>query len=213
MLITFEGLDCSGKSTQARLLAEALQATAGTPKVHFIREPGGTEISERIRAILLDRSNAEMDHVAELLLFSASRAQLSREVITPALLRREIVICDRYLDSTTAYQGFGRGIDREAIVRINRLATAGLMPHLTLLLDIPLEEVSRRRGATGEAPDRMEGSGVRFYERVLRGYREIAADDSDRFMVIDGTKTVKEIQEIIWKEVETRLANDRKESK
>lgn len=212
MLITFEGLDCSGKSTQARLLAEALEATTGMPKVHFIREPGGTGISERIRAILLDRQNSEMDHVAELLLFSASRAQLSREVIAPALLRREIVICDRYLDSTTAYQGFGRGIDRDAIEGINRLATAGLVPHLTLFLDIPLEEVSKRRGATGEDPDRMEGSGDRFYGRVLRGYREIAADEPGRFVVIDGMKPVKEIQAIIRNEVEQRMVNNRTES-
>ena len=208
MLITFEGLDCSGKTTQARLLADRLTAR-GTAKVHFIREPGGTEISERIRGILLDRLHAEMDPVAELLLFSASRAQLSREVIAPAMLRKEIVVCDRFFDSTTAYQGAGRGIDQAAIGEINRLATAGLVPHVTFFLDIPLDEIVRRRGASGEGKDRMEASGERFFERVLRGYREIAEKERQRFVVLDGVKPVEDISEQIWHEVEQRLGEGR----
>jgi len=205
MLITFEGLDCSGKTTQARLLVDRLKKDPGISRIQFIREPGGTDISERIRAILLDSQNAEMDPVTELLLFSASRAQLSREVIAPALLRKEVVVCDRYFDSTTAYQGAGRGIDERAIGEINRLATAGLTPHRTFFLDIPLEEVVKRRGNTGEQKDRMESSGERFYERVLRGYRDIAGKETKRFVVIDGMKSVDEISDEIWRDVQPRV--------
>jgi dTMP kinase len=205
MLITFEGLDGSGKSTQARLLVDRLAGEDGFPVVHFIREPGGTEISERIRAILLDRGHSDLDAVTELFLFSASRAQLTNQVIRPALDRAEVVVCDRYDDSTTAYQGFGRQMDLKAIAGINRLATGGIRPAVTFFLDVPLAEIARRRDAARKGTDRMEESGEEFYGRVLDGYRQIAAGQKDRYVVLDGTKPVPEVHGRIWEEVRKRI--------
>lgn len=195
MLLTFEGIDFCGKSTQASLLVERLQ---GTCTVRFIREPGGTRISERLREILLDTRHKELTDVAELFLFSASRAQLVAEVIMPALERGEIVVCDRFFDSTTAYQGFGRGIDRSAIEAINTLATAGTVPGLTFIIDIPVGEIERRKRVAGLQFDRMETSGMDFFERVRAGYQEMARM-SDRFVLIDGTQPAQEIQKEIWR--------------
>src|SRR5262245_36189623 len=168
MFISIEGLDCSGKSTQAGLLAENLRVflrgvTGPAPALHFIREPGGTKVSERIREILLDRNHTELGASTELLLFSASRSQLVKEIIAPALKRNEIVVCDRYCDSTVAYQGFGRGIDLRVIDGINWLATGGVMPDLTFLIDIPIQEIELRKRTMGVATDRMESSGTGFY--------------------------------------------------
>jgi len=205
MLITLEGLDCSGKSTQARILVDRLTGSKGSPKVLFIREPGGTEISERIRSILLDRERIELSPATELLLFSASRAQLTTQVIRPALERGEMVVCDRYYDSTTAYQGFGRGMDLRAIGEINRLATGGISPDLTLFLDVPTEELARRRDTTRKVRDRMEESGNEFYERVLRGYKQIAEREPARYCIIDGTRPLEEVSDLIWQEVDKRI--------
>jgi len=195
MLLTFEGIDFCGKSTQASLLVKRLQ---GTCTVRFIREPGGTRISEQLREILLDTRHKELTDVAELFLFSASRAQLVAEVIMPALERGEIVVCDRFFDSTTAYQGFGRGIDRSAIEAINTLATAGTVPGLTFIIDIPVGEIERRKRVAGLQFDRMETSGMDFFERVRAGYQEMARM-SDRFVLIDGTQPAQEIQKEIWR--------------
>jgi dTMP kinase len=203
MFITFEGLDFSGKSTQATILVEKLQRQH--PVIHFLREPGGTKISERIRSILLDKKNLEMTEAAELLLFSAARAQLVKEVIVPALERREIVVCDRYYDSTTAYQGYGRGIDLEAVKGINRLATGGRDPDITFFVDIPVDEIERRKKKAGMSFDRMESSGKEFYERVRHGYREIVLSESHRCITIDGTLAVEEIARVIWRHVEKKL--------
>ena len=194
MLLTFEGIDCSGKSTQARLLAERLQKDR---TVRFIREPGGTRISERLRDILLDKRHLELTETCELFLFSASRAQLVAEVIRPALQRGEFVICDRYFDSTTAYQGYGRGIDREAIARINALATQGTNPDLTFVIDIPVDELEHRKQAAGQPVDRMESSGRQFYERVRAGYTNMARE-TQRIVMIDGTRPVQEIHDAVW---------------
>ena len=202
MFITFEGLDFSGKSTQATILVDKLKNT-GTV-VHFLREPGGTAISERIRDILLDKRNLEMTDVAELLLFSAARAQLVKEVIVPALQRGETVICDRYYDSTTAYQGYGRGIDLAAVRNINRLATGGVDPDLTFLVDIPVEEIEKRKHTAGLSFDRMESSGRAFYERVRKGYLEMAENEARRFVVMDGMRGVDEIAADIQKLVEKK---------
>jgi len=152
MFLTFEGIDFCGKSTQARLLVERLEKNH---TVRLIREPGGTRISEQLREILLDKRHLELTEVAELFLFEASRAQLVAEVIRPALERGEFVICDRYSDSTTAYQGFGRGVDIEAIARVNALATGGTEPDLTVVIDIPVEEIERRKQSAGLVFDRM----------------------------------------------------------
>lgn len=191
MFITFEGLDYCGKTTQANLLADALRREGRT--VLFLREPGGTRISERVREILLDAAHGEMAAVTELLLFSASRAQLVHEVIRPALARGEIVVCDRYVDSTTAYQGSGRALDPAAVRAVSRIATGGLEPDLTLFLDIEVDEILRRRDPKGPSPDRMETSGREFYERVREAFRGLARTEGARFVTIDGMAPPAEV--------------------
>lgn len=217
MLITFEGLDCSGKSTQAKLLVEHLEtlersdqglapsSVAGVRKVIFLREPGGTELSERIRTLLLDRKNTQMTHITELFLFSAARAQVVSEVITPALERGEIVVCDRFYDSTTAYQGWGRGIDHEGVMKLNTIATLGIRPDVTFYLDIDSAEVERRKTLAGLHVDRMESSGTEFYDRVRRGYLEIARAESDRFFILNGKESIDDLKEKVWDIVSQRL--------
>lgn len=202
MFITFEGLDFSGKSTQANLLVERLKKAKHV--VHFLREPGGTKISERVREILLDRSHLEMTEAAELLLFSASRTQLVAEVIVPALQRGEIVVCDRYYDSTTAYQGYGRGFNLEAVRHINKIATAGTDPDLTILVDIPVEEIERRKAAAGMTFDRMESAGREFYERVRKGYLDMARNEPDRLVLVDGLASIDAVKTQVWQAVERR---------
>lgn len=203
MFITFEGLDFSGKSTQAQRLVEKLRAAAlpGDDRirpVQFIREPGGSPISERLREILLDRKNLELNDVAELLLFSASRAQVVRQVILPVLRRGEHVLCDRYVDSTTAYQGYGRGLDLNSVRQINRFATSGLVPDITILVEITPDEILHRKQRAGIAFDRMEDSGKEFYERVRNGYRELASLEPRRFLVVDGMAPVETVEQEIW---------------
>jgi len=200
MFITFEGLDFSGKSTQAKLLVEKLRALRCV--VHFIREPGGTEISEKIRPLLLDKNHLEMSDTAEILLFSASRAQLVAQVIIPALQRGEVVVCDRYCDSTTAYQGFGRGLDLDAVQAINRMATQGTMPDVTFLVDIPIDEIERRKTDAGLTFDRMESSGREFYERVEAGYKHLAEAEPDRWVRVDGMLSIGEIEQSIWRRIQ-----------
>jgi len=206
MFITFEGIDLSGKSTQARLLVARLQQTAADGSdlqrtVRFLREPGGTVISERLREILLDRKNLEMSPWTELFLFSAARAQLVAEVIRPALARGEIVVCDRFYDSTTAYQGYGRGLDLESIQRINNAATGGTNPHLTIVVDIPVAEIERRRTSAGMGSDRMESSGQAFFTRVRNGYLEIMKREPQRVVWVDGMKSVDEVHQSVWRAV------------
>jgi dTMP kinase len=195
MFLTFEGIDYCGKSTQARLLADRIRKSHA---VRLIREPGGTRISERLREILLDKGHLELTDVAELFLFSASRAQLVAEVIQPALTQGEFVICDRYFDSTTAYQGFGRGINLEVIASINELATGGTNPDLTFIIDIPVEEIERRKQAAGLTFDRMEISGHNFYARVRKGYQTMAAS-MKRMVLLDGTRPAEDIHQEIWR--------------
>lgn len=205
MFITFEGLDFSGKSTQAMLLVDKLKQRHRT--VHFIREPGGTAISEKIRDILLDKKHLEMSDATEILLFSASRSQLVMQVIMPALLRGDIVICDRYCDSTTAYQGYGRGLDLGDVRAINRIATTGTMPDLTILVDIPIDEIERRKSKAGLAFDRMESSGRAFYERVRKGYHQLVLAEPDRWYRVDGLLSINEIEQKIWSAVESKMKN------
>lgn len=217
MLITFEGLDCSGKTTQARLLVEHLEniqkletdlaseSLPRTSRVVFVREPGGTDLSERIRAILLDTKQSGMNHVTELFLFSAARAQLVSELIKPALERGDVVVCDRFYDSTTAYQGWGRGIDHEGVKRLNSIATSGIAPDVTFYLDIDSSEVERRKALGGLKEDRMESSGKAFYDRVRAGYFEIARTETRRFVVLNGTEPINVLKERIWAIVLERL--------
>ena len=195
MFITFEGLDYSGKSTQVTRVVERLKHE-GRP-VLLVREPGGTEIGERIRTILLDQKSHGMTDISELMLFSASRAQLVAEVVRPALGVGTVVVCDRFYDSTTAYQGWGRGIDLAAVRAINTTATFGLVPDLTFFLDVRVDEIERRIKESGAGKDRMEANGRGFYERIRDGYLELVKTEN-RFVVIDGEKAVDVIHSEIW---------------
>jgi dTMP kinase len=207
LLITFEGTEGSGKSTQIERLARRLEA--GGRAVRVVREPGGTLIGEEIRHTLKhSQGNRAMTSEAELLLINASRAQLVREVMDPALAAGEVVLCDRFADSSVAYQGYGRGLDREAVRRIIRFAVGDRRPDLTLLLAIPLEVSEARRAervagqSNGPVRDRFEEADRGFFERVEAGYRAIAREEPDRVCVIDGTRPVEEVAGVIWGRVE-----------
>jgi dTMP kinase len=190
MFVTFEGVDGSGKSTQARLLAERLRSEGR--EVVLAREPGGTQLGEQIRELLLHGD--EPAPWAEASLFAAARAQLVDEVVRPALARGADVVCDRYLDSSLAYQGIARGLGVERVLELNLLATSGLLPDRTfLLLMAPAEAASRRRGD----PDRIESEGAEFAEEVDRAYREIARVFSKRVAVVDGSLNPEDIAEIV----------------
>lgn len=190
LFITVEGIDGCGKSTQARLIAEALEAAGHD--VLRLREPGGAKISEQIRAILLDPANAEMGDVCELLLYEAARAQLVHQVIRPALAAGKTVVCDRFYDSTTAYQAFADGLDRNMVSQANELAVDGCRPDLTLVFDLPVEDALRRRSGR-EAEDRLELKGLEFQERVAAGFRAVAADEPDRVKLIDAGGSIAEV--------------------
>jgi dTMP kinase len=208
LFITFEGTEGSGKSTQIRLLAERLQGLSRT--VRMIREPGGTLIGEEIRHTLQhSQNNQSMTAEAELLLVNASRAQLVREVIRPALGAGEIVICDRFYDSTVAYQGYGRGLNQTEVARIIQFAVGETHPDLTLLLRVPvtLSEVRRtqRQAAESAQRDRMEEAGRDFFLRVEAGYQAIAAANPERVKAIDATRPIPAVAAHIWDWVAPRL--------
>ena len=204
-LISFEGSEGSGKSTQITRLAAHFQKTHRD--VVTTREPGGTEIGEQIRNIIVHNSKGdEMCAETELLLFTAARAQLVREVIAPALLRGAVVLSDRFLDSSTVYQGIGRNLAADPVAQINRFAVGEVMPDLTIVIDVP-EEVSLQRLKTraSDLPDRMERENVGFYKKVREGYLVLAKGMPERFIVVDGTKTEDAIEKKIWAEVQARL--------
>ncbi|MFH1006870.1 MAG: dTMP kinase [Candidatus Latescibacterota bacterium] len=203
VFITFEGIDQCGKSTQAQRLVKTLIGSGY--EVVLTREPGGTALSERIRAIVLDGNTEGMTRWTELLLMMASRAQHTEEVILPALRQGKVVVCDRYSDSTVAYQGGGRGLDLETIAVLNRIAALGLAPDLTILLDVSVAEAARRRGHALIAQDRMEQETSDFHQRVRTGYLELARRDPGRFLVLDGTMPVAAIEEQIGKRVMEEL--------
>lgn len=195
MFITFEGLDFCGKSTQVSLLKAYLESIS--QKILLLREPGGTEISEKIRDILLDKKNSRMVMEAELLLFSASRAQLVRDVILPKLEEGFIVISDRFHDSTSAYQGFGRGIDLDFINKLNTFVIQNALPDVTFFIDIPVQEAKKRKeGNQIFDLDRIEISNDDFYTRVRNGYLYVSEKEK-RFFRIDGTKSIDEIHKEI----------------
>lgn len=201
MFITFEGIDFCGKSTQIELLKYYLMNKGNT--VIVIREPGGTEISEKIRDILLDKKNNRMYMETELFLFSASRSQLIREKIKQYTSKGAYVISDRLHDSTIAYQGFGRGINLDDIRTINRLALGDTVPDITFLIDISIDEmINRKSQKLQRSPDRMELNNKEFFNRVRDGYLWIAAADSKRVKVIDGTKSIEKIHQEIIKYVQ-----------
>jgi dTMP kinase len=203
MFITFEGLDFSGKSTQVKLLSDTL--THQHHHILLLREPGGTEIGERIRTILLDKKISGMTNVAELFLFSASRSQLVEEVVRPAIEGGMIVLCDRFYDSLTAYQGWGKGVSLDTVRVVNQCASGGVVPNLTFFLDIPVSEVERRMRRSNKSRDRMESNDKGFYERARNGYLEIAKTEQ-RFRVVDGLQPIETIQETIWTAVISALA-------
>jgi dTMP kinase len=205
--ITFEGTEGSGKSTQIKLLAERLQGMGRT--VRTLREPGGTPIGEEIRHTLKHSNvNHKMASETELLLMNASRAQLVREIILPALADGEIVLCDRFFDSTVAYQGYGRGLNMDLVRQIISCAVANLVPDLTLLLLVPISVSEARRSTrTQGAPqrDRIEEAGREFFERVEQGYLKLAAAEPRRIRVIQATDGVEKVQEAIWEAVKMLL--------
>ncbi|PAW67445.1 MAG: dTMP kinase [Opitutia bacterium Tous-C1TDCM] len=204
-LISFEGSEGSGKSTQISRLAAHFQKAAR--EVVSTREPGGTEIGEQIRNIIVHNSKGdEMCAETELLLFTAARAQLVREVIAPALLRGAIVLSDRFLDSSTVYQGIARNLAADPVAQINRFAVGNVLPDLTIVIDVP-EEVSlaRVKRRASDLPDRMERENIGFYKKVREGYLVLAQGMPERFIVVDGTKTEDVIEKKIWSEVQARL--------
>ena len=193
MLITFEGIDGSGKSTQISLLKEKIIESG--KKIEVLREPGGTDISELIRGMLLN-PEIEIDPVTELLLFSSARSQLIAEKVKPLLKEDAVVILDRFYDSTTAYQGYGRGsLPLDQVHQINRVASHGIAPDITFYLRLSLDE-SIERTAHMEK-DRMEQSGIEFFKNVIKGFDELASTEK-RFITIDASKTVEEVHSTIW---------------
>ena len=197
--ITFEGVEGSGKTTQVERLAGRLRR-AGRAVV-TTREPGGTPISDRIRAVVLDQANVEIHPHTEALLMCAARAQLVNELIRPALAEGRVVICDRYSDSTFAYQGYARGQDLATLRTLNHFATGGLVPHLTLLLDLPAAAGLKRRfgpAAGAAAANRMDRLDLAFHEKVAAGYHALARAEPDRWRAVDATLGVAEAAAAIW---------------
>jgi dTMP kinase len=187
MFITFEGIDGSGKTTQIKLLQDYIESRGNQTVI--IREPGGTPFSEIIRDILLNK-DIEINPVSELLLFEAARANLTDQVIIPALKNGFYVLCDRFYDSTTAYQGYGRQLNLDEVLNCHKLATLGIKPDLTFYLKLTLDE-SLERSAHKKA-DRMERAGREFFLRVLDGYDAIAASEPERFVIIDAAGDIEE---------------------
>ncbi|MBR2523401.1 MAG: dTMP kinase [Clostridiales bacterium] len=204
LFITFEGIDGCGKSTQIAMLEEYL----GSAGVEFrrVREPGGTSVGEKIRNVLLDKKNDNMDPVCELLLFEAARAQITSEVIKPSMEQGITVISDRFFDSTYAYQGYARKLGTDVVSDLNLTATGGLKPDITFLLDLDPVTALARRGIRGEAEDRMEALGMEFQSAVRAGYLDMASRD-DRIRVIDASRPRDEIaSEIISVTKESLIA-------
>lgn len=189
LFITLEGIDGSGKTTQAKMLAASLARTGN--EIVLLREPGGTAISERIRELLLDPANAGMSAECELLLYEASRAQLVREVIEPALERGAVVVCDRFYDSTYAYQYGGRGLSAQLVKASNELGSCGMVPTCTVVLDLD-PKVAYERATQGGA-DRLEAEGLAFQQRIRDAYLKLATNDKRRVHVIDATGTPDEV--------------------
>lgn len=208
LLITFEGPDGSGKTTQLGLLAEHLRALGHD--VLTTREPGGTAIGDQIRAVLHDVKNVEMTRETEFLLYAASRAQLVRQVLKPHLARGGTVLCDRFADSSMAYQGYGRELDLEAISLITQFATGGLTPDLTIYLDLPVEVgIERKQSAhlaqAGEW-NRLDQQTLDFHRRVHQGYLKMAQANPDRWLIVDATQSIPDTHASIRMRLERLLS-------
>jgi len=205
--VTFEGGEGSGKTTQLKALLGHLRSVGR--EVVETRDPGGTAIGNQIRGLLLDGENARMDSLTELLLYEASRAQLVQEVIQPVLAAGRILLCDRFTDSTVAYQGYGRGLDLERIGRLNASAARGIRPDLTFLLDLDpvvgLERVKSRLAPSRASRDRLEGEALAFHERVRQGFRALAASEPERVIALDAAENLLELAAEIRRRVDARL--------
>ena len=204
LFITFEGPEGSGKTTQIKRLTEHLRSCGCD--VLTVREPGGTPISEQIRAVLHSLNNREMQPRTEILLYCAARAQLVGQVIRPHLQSGGVVLCDRYADSTLAYQGYGRRLDLQTLRMILDFATGGLAPDLTLYLDIDVEAGLKRKKIGGDEWNRMDDLEVEFYRRVRNGYLQMVGQDPARWVVVDAARSEETIAQEIWERVEKRLA-------
>jgi len=203
MFLTFEGPDGIGKSTQIGRLATTLQQM-GYP-VYSTREPGGTSIGDQIRAVLFDLKNTGMDPRTEILLFQASRAQHVSQVIRPRLERGEVVLCDRYADSTLAYQGYGHGVDLDILRNMLDFATGRLYPDLTLLLDIETEAGLRRKRRAGGEWNRLDAYDIDFHRRVRQGYFELAASEPERWVIIDASQPPEVVQSAMRRAILARI--------
>lgn len=197
LFISFEGVDGCGKSTQVKLLKDKI-ASEGI-KVELVREPGGLKISEEIRKILLNPDNSSMNYETEALLMTASRAQLTEEVIKPLLAKGFFVLADRFSDSTLAYQGGGRKLDIDILKKINSFATKNLVPDITFLIDLKPEDALLRSGVS--SPDRIEGAGIDLQKDVQKTYIRLAKEFSNRFIVLDGYDSISSIHSIIWDKI------------
>lgn len=202
LFITFEGIEGCGKSTQVALLKERLESRGR--RVVVTREPGGTRVAELIRGVLLDGANTDMTSATELLLYGAARAQHVDELIRPALESGADVVSDRFADSTTAYQGAGRQLERSVVEEVHRLATRGTWPDITFLLDLPVEAGLARARMVGE-PDRIERESVEFHRRVRDGFLRIAESEPDRVHVIDASQEVEAVAVAVWRVIQGRL--------
>ena len=199
-LITFEGIDGSGKTTQAVLLHDFLQQHGYT--AHLLREPGGTRIGERIRSILLDSTLTEMKPYAELFLYLAARVQICSQHIVPALDRGDIVVMDRFFDSSTAYQGYARGLGFETVEHLNSIATGGVVPDITFFIDCdPVIALGR----VSSEPDRLEAEGLSFMNNVREGFSNLCSLHNNRFFLVDGELSVSDMHEKIKAELQRRF--------
>ncbi len=206
MFITFEGPDGSGKTTQIRLLTGWLRGQGY--EVIVTREPGGTDIGDQIRDVLHDPDNIAMNARTEILLYSASRAQHVAQLVRPALAAGKIIVSDRYADSTLAYQGYGRGLHLETLMTITLFATDGLLPDLTLYLDITPEEGLRRRQLGGDEWNRLDAEALEFHQRVRDGYLELIKQEPRRWVVVDAARSEEEVQAEIRAVIRARLKRD-----
>jgi len=198
LFVTVEGTDGCGKTTQIRNIIDHLSSLGC--RVVLTREPGGTRISENIRSIILDPTFTEMHSITELMLYSAARAQFVEQVIKPSIAKSETVICDRYIDSFYAYQGYGRGLDMDMLKKITSLAIDDMIPDITIFLDLD-PEIGLRRRMNAANGDRIENEQIEFHRRVYDGYKQLARENPDRIKTIDASRSVEEV----WQDVRRQL--------
>ena len=200
LFITFEGGEGTGKSTQLALLSKHLRSNG--LEVRLLREPGGTIVGERVRSILLDRKNSDISPIAELMLYEACRAQSMHEIIKPGLDAGEIILCDRFTDSTVAYQGYGRGLGAHFVRELNNAATAGISPDRTCLFMLdPKIGVRRAAKVSKGGADRLESAPMQFHENLASGFLEIAKQEPNRVRLIDASGSIEEVQQLVWEQL------------